>query len=365
MYRIVGTKIRKLREQMELTQNELAQSVGLSSEFISLLELGRRTPSLESLCRIADFLNKDIAYFMAEKEESFPLLLKAEGLDEKARRVLKRFQKYCQDYSQLEDWTGRYLNLAPFYTNITAERMAEQERRRLGLGNEPLRNIFNLLEINGLHLLRYPIVDDSKISGVYIFIDLKQAAFALINSSLTASRQAFTAAHEYCHYLKDRYDEPVVDNPDVFVDEYLSLYHPRERFAQKFASCFLMPRDKVEEIVAKDIRKSQLDFENVLYLKRYFGVSTLDMLRTLREMDSISPTRWKEYQKVDSDSREKALFGKLSGDKAAKTRRGRTHVSDRFVSLALEAYKKKKIGKEKLARLIHKNITTVESILER
>ena len=365
MYQIVGTKIRKLREEMGLTQNELAQSIGLSSEFISHLELGKRTPSLGSLSRIAEFLKKDIAYFMMEKEEPFNVLLSEEGLDVAARQVLKRFQRYCHDYLELEERTGRYPNLAPLYTNITAERMAEQERRRIGQGNEPVRNIFFLLEINGLRLFRCPISEDSKISGVYIFIDLKQAAFALVNSNQSLGRQAFTAAHQYCHYLKDRYDDPVVDNPDIFIAEYLSLYHPRERFAQRFASCLLMPQDKVEEIVAKDIRKTRLDFEDVLYLKRYFGVSTLDMLRRLREMDFISPTRWKEYQKIDSDSREEAFFRRLSGDKAAKTARGRTLVSDRFVSLALEAYKKKKIGKEKLARLIHKNRATVESIIKK
>lgn len=361
----MGTKIRKLREAIGLTQNELAQSVGLSSEFISLLELRKRSPSLESLSRIAEFLNKDISYFMVEKEEPFNLLLGGEGLDVTAKRVLKKFKRFCYDYLELEDNTGRYSNLAPLYANVTPERMAEQERRRLGLGNEPLRDIFSLVEMNGLHLLRYPCKDDSKISGVYIFNGFKQAAFALVSSNQTVGRQAFTATHEYCHYLKDRYDEPVIDNPDIFIDEYISLYHPRERFAQRFASCFLMPRDKVREIITKDIRKSRLDLEDVLYLKRYFGVCTLDMLRTLKRMEFISPKRWKEYQKMDSDRHEEALYGRLSEGKPAKTTRGRALVSDRFISLALEACKKKKIGTEKLARLIYKNRATVESILKR
>ncbi len=243
--------------------------------------------------------------------------------------------------------------------------MAEQERRRLGLGNEPVRNIFFLLEINGLHLLRCPIAEDSKISGVYIFIDLKQAAFALVNSSQSLGRQTLTAAHQYGHYLKDRYDDPVIDNPDIFIDEYLSLYHPRERFAQRFASCFLMPQEKVEDIVAKDISKTRLSLEDIIYLKRYFGVSTFDMLRTLQEMEFISPTRRKEYLKIDTDGREKVLFGNIAEHEVEKTRRGGTLVSDRFVSLALEAYKKKKISREKLARIIHKNKATVESIIKK
>ena len=120
-----------------------------------------------------------------EKEVSFSLLLRGEGLDKKAKRVLKKFQSRCNDYLELEDLTGRHSNLAPLYTNVTAGRMAEQERRRLGLGNEPIRNIFFLLELNGLRILRLPVHEESKIAGVYIFVELKQAAFTLVKCSST------------------------------------------------------------------------------------------------------------------------------------------------------------------------------------
>ncbi|MEE8605774.1 MAG: helix-turn-helix transcriptional regulator, partial [Candidatus Aminicenantaceae bacterium] len=75
MVRIVGIKIRKLREEMGLTQEDLAKSVGLSSEFISFLELGRRSPSLESLSRIAKFLDREISFFILEKTESFDSMI--------------------------------------------------------------------------------------------------------------------------------------------------------------------------------------------------------------------------------------------------------------------------------------------------
>jgi len=52
---------------------------------------------------------------------------------------------------------------------------------------------------------------------------------ALINCAVTPGRQAFTAAHEYCHYLKDRREGPIIENPHVFIDEYVSPYHPLER----------------------------------------------------------------------------------------------------------------------------------------
>jgi len=352
MYRIIGTKIRKLREEVGLTQVDLAKAVGLSSEFISLLELGRRAPSLESLSKIADYFEKDISFFLTEKEEVFKLLLKQEGLDKKSKRLVKKFQKYCRDYLELEELNGRGLNLAPVYTNITAHRMAEQERRRLGLGDEPIRNIFTLVELNGLRLWKAPIPEGLNISGIYIFIDLKQAAFAWINSNLAPGQQALTAAHEYGHYIKDRVDGPIIDNTDIFIHDYLTLYPPREQFAQKFAISFLMPKDKVKEIIDRDLGKTRLDLEDVLYLKRYFGISTLTMLQALRDMEYISQTRFKEYQKVDADSREKALFQRLDL-KEGRGRGRKIFVSERYISLVLDAFNKKKINKERLDKLLH------------
>ena len=150
MVRIVGMKIRKLREEMGLTQEDLAKSVGLSSEFISLLELGRRSPSLESLSRIAKFLDKEISFFILEKTESFDSLIQGDKLDTKTRRLLRKFRSYCDDYLHLEEMTGRQSDLAPHYANVRAEKLAEQERSRLDLGNDPIPDVFSVLEQSGL-----------------------------------------------------------------------------------------------------------------------------------------------------------------------------------------------------------------------
>ena len=63
----------------------------------------------------------------------------AQSLSPAARLELEHFQRYCEDYLRLE--------LAPLYSgHLSAERMAVEERRRLGLGDEPVRDIFALLE---------------------------------------------------------------------------------------------------------------------------------------------------------------------------------------------------------------------------
>jgi len=352
MIKILGARIRKSREDLGITQDDLAKAIGCSSEFISLLELGKRAPRLESLLLLADYLKKDISYFLPEKDNAFNILLRKEGLNKKSKSELKKFKTFCDEYIKLEELTGRRLPLAPLYHNVSAERMAEEERCRLGLGDEPIRDVFSLLELNGLHIIRYSLNKDIKISGVYIFLEEQDAAFALVNSSQSLGRQVMIAAHEYSHYLKDRYGGPVIDNPDLFVDEYLSLYHPRESFAQKFAVNFLIPTSKIHEIIRKDIRKKNIIFEDVLYLKRYFGVSTLAMLRKLAGMEYISPGKFAEYQKLDPDKHEQDLFGSLAEDGQLKIGRRKILFSDRFRSLVFEARSKNKISDEKAASLL-------------
>ncbi|MDH5467486.1 MAG: helix-turn-helix domain-containing protein, partial [Candidatus Aminicenantes bacterium] len=58
---ILGTRLRRERESLGITQESLSRAVGLSSEFISLLELGKRMPSLESLTALAEFFKKDVS----------------------------------------------------------------------------------------------------------------------------------------------------------------------------------------------------------------------------------------------------------------------------------------------------------------
>jgi Zn-dependent peptidase ImmA (M78 family)/transcriptional regulator with XRE-family HTH domain len=349
MQGLVGSRLKKARTDLGLSQAAFARALGFSSEFISLLEADKRAPSLTTLNKIAAYLKKDIRDFLQEKEGAFNILLRGEGLDATSQAVLERFKRYCDDYLKLERRAGRAsgsfagvsrrLSLAPLYTNISPERLAIEERRRLGLGDEPIRDIFALSELNGCRILRLPIPAGSKLSGAFIFLEDREAAFALVNSADTPGRQAFTAAHEYCHYLKDRHEGPVIENPDVFIDEYVSLYHPREKFAQTFAASFLMPASKVRAIVEKEFGDRRLTFEQVLYLKRYFGVSFAAVLHKVRELGYVSAAQFEDYIKRDPDSREREVFG-ATGRRMPSA--GRPIYSDRYNLLKFNFDKKKR-----------------------
>lgn len=337
----LGAKLRKARENLDLTQEQLSKAVGLSSEFISLIEIGKRSPSLTSLRKIAGFLKKDMAYFLTEEENTFNILMRDRTLDKKAKTEIKKFRKYCEDYLRIEEILGRKLELAPAYHHVSPERLAFEERRRIGLGDEPVRDIFSLVEMNGLRLFRHSIPKESKISGIFVFFETEQAAFAMVNSSLPFGQQVLMVAHEYSHFLKDRTGGPILDNLDILVDEYLPLYHPREKFAQEFALHFLLPKNKLKDTIHREFRTKNLNFEDIIYLKRYFGIGTNVMLQTLIKLGYLSLQKFSELSQLDHTTYEESLFGNLIGD--AKLTRGisKTITSDRYKSLGVTAYQKK------------------------
>ena len=342
----IPARLKKAREDMGLTQEGFARILGLSSEFISLLEAGKRAPSLDTLARISAYFNKDAAFFLGEREPVFKVLYRAASIkvSPEARIEVEYFQRYCEDYLRLEEATGRRLELAPLYSgNLSPERMASEERRRLGLGDEPIRDVFALLERNGCRILRRPFPEDVSISGVFVFLEAEGAAFALINSSQRLCRQIYTAAHEYCHYLKDRNDAPLIDTPDLIGDAAAATGPPpadiatsekKEQFAQEFAASFLMPPAKVFEIIDKDFgRDSHLTYDAILLIKRYFGVSAQAMLRTLRDLDVIGTGQYTEFTTVDPVPRELEVFGASAEEYGPAY----SFVSDRYKLLVKEA----------------------------
>ena len=62
----IGSRIKDVRKYRKMTQQELADGVGVKKAIISLYESNQRKPSFEALEAIADTLNIDMAYLFGE-----------------------------------------------------------------------------------------------------------------------------------------------------------------------------------------------------------------------------------------------------------------------------------------------------------
>lgn len=57
---IIGKNIKKYRQRADLTQDKLAEKIGISLRYIQHIESGARIPTIPMLYKIAAALGKDI-----------------------------------------------------------------------------------------------------------------------------------------------------------------------------------------------------------------------------------------------------------------------------------------------------------------
>lgn len=55
-----GKRLRTLRKQQNLTQEQLAEAADISVDFVSLVERGKNAPSFETLSRLAKALDVEV-----------------------------------------------------------------------------------------------------------------------------------------------------------------------------------------------------------------------------------------------------------------------------------------------------------------
>ena len=61
--RIFGLRVRELRKKSKLTQSELAEKIGLSTNFIGMVERGERNTSVDKIFKLSRAFNLSLAEF--------------------------------------------------------------------------------------------------------------------------------------------------------------------------------------------------------------------------------------------------------------------------------------------------------------
>lgn len=71
---LIGSRVKEAREAAKLSQADLAKVLDYeSATAISLIESGERKLRVEDLQKVADFLHRDIKYFLGQEEKPVDL----------------------------------------------------------------------------------------------------------------------------------------------------------------------------------------------------------------------------------------------------------------------------------------------------
>lgn len=70
MKKEIGKRIEKLREDMHITKEAFAKKIGISGQYLGLIEHGKNYPSIEKLKLICDFTHSSADYILFGKDQN-------------------------------------------------------------------------------------------------------------------------------------------------------------------------------------------------------------------------------------------------------------------------------------------------------
>ena len=226
---------------------------------------------------------------------------------------------------------------------------AHKERERLGLGHQPIENIFDLIRNQGVHIFKRQL-EDKNISGLYINHPIAGHCI-LINYLDDLYRQNFSAAHEYCHALFD-------SSQGQEVTYIKSSSNSLEWRANSFAGNFLVPTRQIE-LDYSPVNSYELWIPLIRKIAERFRVSSQVVIITLSELKWIDKA-WQKMlledkkliirhdEKFDPEIPPNLSLG-IQDKSNQIIRRGLTW---HFISLCTEAYRRGEITYHKLLEIL-------------
>lgn len=388
--RDLGSRLRSARESRGLSQQAVAQAVGLPRTAITQLEAGSRSVSTLELTRLSELYLRAVADLLQEgpTDEDRDVLVAlhraAPGLeDDPATRVqAARCVQLCREGVALARLLGTEsragppsydarLPRSPGNAVAQGEEAAEQERRRLGLGNAPIADVSELIASQGIWASGVTLPDG--MSGLFLRHPSIGLAI-LVNSSHAKGRKRFSYAHEYAHALLDRHGDVTISSTD-------NSSEMVEKRANAFAAAFLMPRggmraslrnlDKglpsrqdhavfdaasgghIEAAQRAPARSQRITYKDNALLAHHFGVSYQAAVYRLKSLRYISGRETGHLLEQERFGRKylKALGMFADVGEREQQRYWDRELRNEIAHLAIEAYRRDEISRGRVLEL--------------
>jgi transcriptional regulator with XRE-family HTH domain len=103
---LLGARIKKFRKASGLSQEQLAELVGIEQKHVSRLELGKNAPTIDRLEKIAAALNVPMGSFFdsgnqeANAERAAKIERMVRELDEDYRRIILKFSEILNEFKE-------------------------------------------------------------------------------------------------------------------------------------------------------------------------------------------------------------------------------------------------------------------------
>lgn len=283
--KIFPEKIREARVARGLSQSQLSELVGVSSQAISQYEKGYSIPNPSVVLRMVDVLDFPISFFSnssinKSKKGDIVYFRANKNLTKKLQDACKvRIEWINNAYSMLNKYFMLPKVNMPNFASIDIESLdligieeiANELREYWKLGEGPIVNLIDVLQENGIVITKLKI-NNKKIDGFstwkkgipYIFIE---------NEKGSAVRSRFNLAHELGHLILHS------GLNEEEIEEYKTIIEDQ---ANQFAGAFLLPRESFNsEIISSSI-------DSFVLLKRKWVVSIGAMIKRAQDTEMLT-----------------------------------------------------------------------------
>ena len=293
-----GDRLRIARIYRNMTISDLEKMIGVTKQAISQYEKGIIAPKSEVLFQLVSVLRFPLDFFTeidngTTKVENtfFRSLSGVKKLDLNTEEIkteiivrLYNFLNIYLKFPKLELPTIDYKNA------IDIEDVTLMLRGFWGLNNDPIVNIVDLLEKNGIIVSSFA-TDSTKIDAftqIHRISDHHQFCVVLGNEKQSMVSRNFDAAHELGHIILH---SKLSNIKDLSNAEFKQL----EVEANLFAASFLLPKNA---FFADLVNPTNL--EAYLQLKKKWKVSVSTMVIRAKQLGRVSSLQYKNLMKLIS-----------------------------------------------------------------
>jgi Zn-dependent peptidase ImmA (M78 family)/DNA-binding XRE family transcriptional regulator len=355
---LVGSKIRRYREQLEISTQELSTATGIPIQRLEQCEAGKQEPTGDEILILADYFRCDYKFFISNERlapfEQTDQLYRRYGKDfsKLDRRNVQDFLFLCESEEFLLRELGRAQNRQSFSFSKTGtffkahgEQAASMLRQKLGYSSREVgMDVYEDIRRIGVHVFRRKL-GNSDISGLFIRHPTAGKC-VLVNYSEDVYRQRFSAAHECAHTILDDEEDVIVSFSKWKKGDLI------ETRANTFASRYLMPPEFLRQIP----EPTAWNPNKVLLWANQLKVSTEALAYALREAHLIDESTIQTFKSVRVPSEAK-VDPEIQHDLPERSKERKRQLlamglSDYYVELCFEAYANATITRGRLVECL-------------
>ncbi|MDZ7772197.1 MAG: XRE family transcriptional regulator [Balneolaceae bacterium] len=286
----IAQRIKHARLMRGLSLQDLSDHMDnkISRQALHKYEKGKVVPDNVMVQELADALDLKPDYFYRDhaveiKEVAFRKLSKLSKKEQ--NRIIETARDFLERYLELEQIIGKQPKVENPLIDISidkkedVEQAAQQLRHAWDLGTDPLYNVLELLEDQGIKIVE--LEGDESIDGFSTWINDAIPVIGLnSNRREHLDRYRFTALHELGHLLLN-------------LESFKS--NEQEKLCHHFAGALLLDKRAIESEIG--LKRSHISLQELKSLKKQYGISMQAIMYRFKELGIISQAVMAEFFK--------------------------------------------------------------------